>query len=139
MTASKTRCLEMTFDEISFKNEFDGVWAAASLLHIPKEQMEENIRRLVQALKPNGILFMSFKYGRGEHMYEPRNYTYYGRKHIRRLLNQIHGTEEIAVWLSDPSGKNTPRRKEQIAWIAEWFGHYDRSLWLNVMLKRRRA
>lgn len=26
--------LLLTFDEIEFKNEFDGIWACASLLHL---------------------------------------------------------------------------------------------------------
>jgi len=137
--ASEERCLEMTFDEISFRNEFDGVWAAASLLHVPSEQMEENLRKLVQALKPNGILFMSFKYGHGEYESEPRSYTYYSQRGIRAHLRRIHSTKEIRVWFSDATGKDLSRRKRWRAWILKLFGRYDRSLWLNVMVKRQRA
>lgn len=136
---SQERCLEMTFDEISFRNEFDGVWAAASLLHVPSEQMEENLGKLVQALKPNGILFMSFKYGHGEYESEPRSYTYYSQRGIRAHLRRIHSTKEIRVWLSDATGKDLSRRKRWRAWILKLFGLYDRSLWLNVMVKRQRA
>lgn len=137
--ASEKRSFEATFDEIRFRNEFDGVWAAASFLHAPSQQMEEILQKFVQALKLNGILFMSFKYGHGEHEYEPRFYTYYRRKDIRDLLHRIQSTEEIKVWLSDANGKDLPPKKQWWAWKLERFGHYDRSLWLNVMVKKRRA
>ncbi len=135
--ASEKRCLEMTFDEIRFQNEFDGVWAAASLLHIPLPQMEENIRKLIRSLKPNGVLFMSFKYGHGVQKYGQRFYSCYGRKEIRALLSRISGTEEIKVWLSDSSGKDLPADKQRRAWKLELLGYYDRSFWLNVIVKRR--
>lgn len=134
---SEKRCFEMTFDEIQFRNEFDAVWAAASLLHVPSQQMGENLRKLVQALKPNGILFMSFKYGYGEYESEPRSYTYYSQRGIRTHLRRIHSTKEIRVWLSDATGKDLSRRKRWRAWILKLFGRYDRSLWLNIMVKRR--
>jgi len=137
--ASMKRCFELTFDEVRFRSEFDGVWAAASLLHVPAQQMEEIVRKLVQALKPNGILFMSFKYGHGEYEYGARFYTYYAGRDIRALLRRIRSTEKIEVWLSDTSGRKLSRRKQWLAWSLEMIGNYDRSLWLNVMLKRRPA
>lgn len=135
--ASEKRCLEMTFDEIRFRNEFDGVWAAASLLHVPAQQMEENVRKLIQALKPNGVLFMSFKYGHGEQKYGQRFYTCYSRKGIRAILTRISGTEEISVWLSDANGTDLSADKQKRAWKLELLGYYDQSFWLNVMIRRQ--
>jgi SAM-dependent methyltransferase len=137
--ARTSLCVEMTFDEIGFRNEFDGVWAAASLLHVPSQEMEESLRKLIQALKPNGILFMSFKYGRGEHQYDARFYSYYGRKEIRALLKRIPSADEIEVWLSDAEGKNLPLRKQSWAWKLEFIRRYDRSRWLNVLARRKRV
>ena len=135
--SNKTDYLEATFDEMPYRNEFDGIWAAASLLHIPAKQMEEILGKLIQALKPFGILFMSFKYGHGEHNYEPRYYTHYCRKDIRALLNRIAGTEEIRVWLSDARGKDLTPNRQRLAWILEKMFWYDQSLWLNVLVKKR--
>ena len=137
--AKNSRCLEMTFDEIEFRYEFDGVWAAASLLHIPSQQMEENLRRLIQALKPNGIQFMSFKYGLGEHEYDARFYNYYNRKLIRVLLKRIPSAQEIEVWLSDAKGEILSQEKQRRAWGLEYIDRYDRSFWLNVLVRRKRA
>jgi SAM-dependent methyltransferase len=58
--------LLMKFEDIDFKDEFDGIWACASLLHVPKTEIKGVITKLVQALKENGIFFGSFKYGEGE-------------------------------------------------------------------------
>jgi len=42
---------------------YDGIWAFASLLHVPRPQLPEAIDRLAASLKPGGILFASFKVG----------------------------------------------------------------------------
>ncbi|WP_410495530.1 class I SAM-dependent methyltransferase [Cellulosilyticum sp. ST5] len=53
----------MQFQELDFENEFDGIWACATLLHIPRRKLPEVIERLVKALKTDGVLYASFKYG----------------------------------------------------------------------------
>jgi len=137
--AIASRGHEKTFDEIGFRNEFDGVWAAASLSHVPSRQMEENLRKLVQALKPGGILFMSFKYGHGEHEYTGRFYTHCSRRDVRALLRRIPGADEIKVWLSDAAGRGLSPREQWLAWRLEPFNRCDPSRWLNVLLRRQRG
>lgn len=53
----------MQFQEISFQNEFDGIWASASLLHVPSDELDSVLRNLKNSLKTHGILYASFKYG----------------------------------------------------------------------------
>lgn len=45
---------------------FDGIFANASLFHVPKDQLGNLLEKLHMALKPNGILFSSNPRGRGE-------------------------------------------------------------------------
>lgn len=47
------------FDSASF----DGVWAYASLLHLPKERIPAVIAKVGTWLKPRGILYLAFKQG----------------------------------------------------------------------------
>jgi SAM-dependent methyltransferase len=136
--ANASERFEMSFREMRFRAEFDGIWAAASLLHVPSEEMEEIVGRLVQALKPGGILYMSFKYGRGEGDFDARFYSYYGRRRIGRLLNRFSEVEVIRIWLSDPAGKELLSIKRRWAWTLEFLGRFDRRNWLNVLVKRRR-
>ena len=56
---------QMKFQEISFDEEFDGVWACASLLHVPSEEMTDVLKRIHKALQVGGICYASFKYGEG--------------------------------------------------------------------------
>jgi SAM-dependent methyltransferase len=138
LAAKASRSQELTFDEVSFRNEFDGIWAAASLLHIPTQLMGETLKILFRALKPNGVLFFSLKYGVGEHEWDARFYTYYGRQGIRDILQNISQTREIATWLTDSSGKDLSEEQQTIAWNEEQSGRYDQSLWLNVLVRKVR-
>jgi len=47
---------------------FDGVWAVASLLHIPKKNLEEVLKEIRRVVKPGGIGFFTMKEGDGEKM-----------------------------------------------------------------------
>ena len=69
--------LHMSFGEIEFKEEFDGIWACASLLHVPKADMERILNKLRQALVPDGVIYASFKYGEGERTVDGRFFNYY--------------------------------------------------------------
>lgn len=55
----------MRFEEMSFANEFDGIWACASLLHVAFEKLLEIVKKLHEALRTNGAVYASFKYGEG--------------------------------------------------------------------------
>ena len=41
---------KLSFDEISFEEEFDGIWASASLIHIPKKRILPILAKLEKAL-----------------------------------------------------------------------------------------
>lgn len=56
----------MRFDELSDLDAFDGVWANASLLHVPSEALANVLARVLGALRVGGYFFASFKSGNGE-------------------------------------------------------------------------
>ena len=51
------------FEEITEKGRYDGIWACASLLHVPYAELPEIIAKLGEALVDGGVLYASFKYG----------------------------------------------------------------------------
>lgn len=55
--------LHMLFQDMNFSSEFDAVWASASLLHVPYENLRAVIGSFHKALLPSGIFYASFKYG----------------------------------------------------------------------------
>ena len=67
--------LPMRFDEIAFDSEFDGIWACASLLHVPRHDLPPTLERLTRALKTSGVFYLSFKYGSRERMEGGRFFT----------------------------------------------------------------
>lgn len=50
------------FHQLNFPDEsFDGFWAAASLLHAPKKDIEDVLNGIRHILKPGGVGFISLK------------------------------------------------------------------------------
>lgn len=60
----KQEVLCMGFEKMQFQQEFDGIWACASLLHVPYTEINGILKRFRDALKEDGVFYASFKYGR---------------------------------------------------------------------------
>jgi SAM-dependent methyltransferase len=59
--------LEQNFLDLkSTSSRFDGVFANASLFHVPSQALPQVLRALHEALKPNGVLFSSNPRGDGQ-------------------------------------------------------------------------
>ena len=56
----------MRAQEIDFINKFDGIWACASLLHIPSYELLDVLNRCYNALTDGGVMYCSFKFGEFE-------------------------------------------------------------------------
>jgi len=53
----------MRFDELAAVDTYDGIWANASLLHVPRAALSTILARVLRALKPGGLHFASYKAG----------------------------------------------------------------------------
>ena len=107
----------MQFQEIDFDKEFDGIWASASLLHVPSDELDSVLMKLRNSLKENGILYASFKYGDFE---GERNGRYF---------NDL--TESAAIKIFE---------KNEFKVIETWITHDARpsredERWTNILLK----
>lgn len=56
----------LLFEDLDEFERYDGVWANASLLHVPRSELRSVIERVRTALKPDGIFHASFKAGSEE-------------------------------------------------------------------------
>ncbi|MDE1936005.1 bifunctional 2-polyprenyl-6-hydroxyphenol methylase/3-demethylubiquinol 3-O-methyltransferase UbiG [Bradyrhizobium sp.] len=56
----------MRFDELDVSEAFDGVWASACLLHVPRDELGGILRRIHRALKTGGVFYASFKSGESD-------------------------------------------------------------------------
>lgn len=86
--------LHMSFSEMDFDDVFDGVWANASLLHVPKSEMEGILSKIIRSLKPEGVLYMTFRYGDFEGAEEERYFTDYRTRELKEL---VAGFEELEL------------------------------------------
>lgn len=98
---------QMRFQELNYEQEFDGIWACASLLHVPFCELDDIISRFSRALKTGGICFMSFKNGNGERFDDGRRYIDFTEATLRQKLADISGLSILRIWgTEDQAGRN---------------------------------
>ena len=68
---------QMLFEELNDRNQYDGIWACAFILHLSREELPDILHKMHQALKRNGIIYTSFKYGTFEGEKNGRYFTYF--------------------------------------------------------------
>jgi 2-polyprenyl-3-methyl-5-hydroxy-6-metoxy-1,4-benzoquinol methylase len=89
--ASKLTGIEvrmLTFQELREKDQYDGVWSCASLLHVPERELPAVFSNLAVALHENGILYASFKKGDGEKIRGKRTFTDFTTDKLTSLLSE---------------------------------------------------
>jgi hypothetical protein len=67
--------IEMSFQDVNWDSAFHGIWACASLLHVPRVELPEVLARFAQALRASGVFYASFKYGSEERAVDGRRFT----------------------------------------------------------------
>ncbi|MDI3560323.1 class I SAM-dependent methyltransferase [Bradyrhizobium sp. Arg816] len=53
----------MRFDQLDAHEAYDGVWASACLLHVPRDELAGILGKIHRALKPSGVFYASYKMG----------------------------------------------------------------------------
>jgi SAM-dependent methyltransferase len=61
--------------DLEFEDEFIGVWACASILHLPVEDIEIVFKKVFKSLKKDGIFYLSFKYRENDYIKDGREFT----------------------------------------------------------------
>ncbi|MBT2325216.1 class I SAM-dependent methyltransferase [Variovorax paradoxus] len=92
---------------------FDGVFANASLFHVPTQELPRVLRQLHAALKPGGVLFSSNPRGEGEEGFSGTRYSAFHDLASWRAYMAAAGFAELAHYYR-PAG--LPR--EQQPWLA---------------------
>lgn len=127
--------LHLRFNEISFKNEFDGIWAMSSLLHAPLEQLPSILDKHFEALKVGGVMFMSFlsdKDGNGESFSlegpeysRGRRWLKFSAKDLAEILGKFENIEVLSI--RDPQSDALKRKAgaEGIYWTEAFVRKVD--------------
>ena len=99
---------------------FDGVFANASLFHVPTTTLPQVLRALHVTLKPEGVLFSSNPHGANEEGWHGERYgAYHDLETWRRFLSAA-GFEEITHYYR-PAG----RPRDQQPWLASLWRRID--------------
>lgn len=120
LTGQKTQYLRM--QDIEFKNEFNGIWACASLLHIDKKITESGFNILCNALRDNGVLYASYKYGKGTSILGDRYYNNYDETSFAEVIDNVNNFEILTYWITKDLRPDRIDEK-----------------WLNVILKKSKS
>ena len=111
---------QMLFEELSAVNKYDGIWACSSILHLPIDSLAKVIQKMTAALKKNGIIYTSFKYGHFSGERNGRFFTDMTEAAFADLLQRVAGLEVEEQWVSSDV---RPGRSEE--------------KWLNLILRKR--
>lgn len=107
----------MQFQEVDFAPIFDGIWAAASLMHVPSYEIQRVLKKLKKGLSPNGILYASFKYSDFEGQRNGRYFLDLTPKKAHPIFTQS-GFDTLKMWSTEePHQTNFPEK------------------WLNILAK----
>lgn len=101
------------FNELDAVNKFDGVWACASLLHLPTNELKQTLKRVEKALKKDGYFYASFKYGDFEGERDGRYFNDFTEVSFSTLLKEFPNLElqEVEVTTDVIPGR------ENVSWL----------------------
>ena len=142
LTGRKALC--MGFHEIEFADRFDGIWACASLLHVSEKELENVLVKFHRALKRDGVLYASWKYGEAERMDGGRFYCDMTEEKLRRVLARLglKAREGLEACEGLETNKGLKAREGLFdcleCWVAEDALPSGREQkWLNVVLGKK--
>lgn len=110
----------MLFQELSVKEKYDGIWACSSILHLSKDDLTDVMRKMTTALKPNGVIYTSFKYGTFSGERNGRYFTDMTEAAFADFISNIEALQVEEQWISSDV---RPGRGEE--------------RWLNLILRKK--
>lgn len=110
-----------TFGELRQKNwqkQFMGIWACASLLHMPYAELPVLIDNLIDMLTDDGVFYASFKYGNSERVANKRFFCDMNEERWQAIKQKSHHDFSDTVWLTEDQRVD----KDE--------------MWFNILIKR---
>lgn len=108
------------FEEMDFRVRFNGIWASASLLHVSSQDLGDVLQRLYNHLRPEGVLYASFKYGDFE---GERNGRYFHdlTEEKAKVIFESVGFRVEKIWITSDVRRDRESEK-----------------WLNILVRREK-
>lgn len=109
----------MMFNELDENELYHGIWACASILHLPRPELADVLNRMIRALRRDGYIYTSFKYGDFEGYRNERYFTDFTESSFADFINDIPGGEIAEEWVSADARPEKSAEK-----------------WLNLIIRR---
>ena len=110
---------EMLFQDLDAISMYNGIWACSSILHLPKIEQFPVFQKMCNALKENGVIYTSFKYGNFEGERNGRYFTDFREDTFQEFIKEI---PELTVEEQQITSDVRPGRGEE--------------KWLNLILRK---
>ena len=110
---------EMLFQDLDASGKYEGIWACSSILHLSKKELLPVIRKMCDALKDNGVIYTSFKYGDFEGERNGRYFTDFTEDTFDKFIKVIQELTIEEEWITSDV---RPGRGEE--------------KWLNLILRK---
>ena len=111
---------QMYFQELASVNEYDGIWACASILHLQWEDLISVLHKMAAALKNTGVIYTSFKYGTFFGERQNRYFTDFTENRLTEMLVLVPELQCREFWISSDVRPNRNEEK-----------------WMNIILSRK--
>lgn len=111
---------EVRFEDFSGDDLYDGIWACGSLLHLEWNSLISVFQNMVKALKKNGVIYASFKYGDFSGERNGRFFTEINEEKLNRIMIDVIDLEVKEFWISTDVRKNRSKEK-----------------WMNIILSQK--
>ena len=102
---------QMRFEGMKFVEEFDGVWACASLLHVARAELPAVLDRVARSMRAGGVLHISVKHGEHEEFRDGRWFCDYTVGSLHDVLCCISGMLPVRYWVT------TDARRKHTRWV----------------------
>lgn len=112
---------QMLFNQLEADQAYDGVYASASLLHAPREDLPDIISRIHRSLKVGAYVWASFKGGQQE-----------GLDGLGRYYNYFSASELKQAWSTNGAWSSL----EHESWLGSGYDQLPTE-WHSIMAKRQ--
>ncbi|MBF4695609.1 class I SAM-dependent methyltransferase [Fusibacter ferrireducens] len=103
-----------------YQNEFDAIWASAVFLHFKETEILETLKNCEAALKSEGVIYLSFKYGESEIFRHGRYFNDFDEQKFEKMMAKVDGFNVLEMWKTEDARKD---HREQY--------------WLNIILQKK--
>ena len=110
---------QMLFADLDVVEEYVGIWACSSILHLSSLELRDVLLKMINALKDGGVIYTSFKYGEYEGLRNGRYFIDFTEMSFKEYIADIDNVEIAELWIT---GDVRPGRGDE--------------KWLNMILRK---